>query len=345
MMDEWKYGFQFSASMTLSPATISNIKQTKIEYEARLLNYAQARQELEYNVRRLYKQLLLLQSNVQLLEQNAASAEARYGQPLVRQRSGHASNLDELSARLDAQTRRIDFQNAQSSYDNALDSFKQLLMIPLEEKVSLQGSLLNYTLTDYDRQSAAHNESMQTAVIRKSIDVLEAQKSSAQARSYSPSLTLSWGTNPMYSGIAEKWSDSNQFSIALSMKLDNLFPWSQAKEQINAIDDAIAKQQNILQESAINRENNLQKLRRSVMQSLSTLENLQLNIALAEETYASYETAYRLGAADLQSVNNARDNLLAAQNRLLSEQYNLALLTLDVEKEFNVPFGSILQWN
>jgi outer membrane protein TolC len=291
---------------------------------------------------------------VELLEQNAASAQTRYEQTLARQRAGQASSLDELSARLDSLTRQMDFQNAQRSYENALDNFKHLLMIPQEETVRLEGSLLNYTVTDFDRESARANESMQTTVLRKSIDVLEAQLNSAQVRSYSPALTLSWGATPMYATPTpsakdlnpdRRLSDTNRFSIMLSMKLDNIFPWSPAKEQINTLNDAIAKQQSLLQESALNRENTLQRLRRSIMQSLNTIETVQLNITLAEETYESYEAAYRRGAADLQSVNNARDNLWAAQNRLLSEQFNLALLTLDVEKEFNIPFGSILQWD
>jgi outer membrane protein TolC len=188
---------------------------------------------------------------------------------------------------------------------------------------------------------------MQTTVLRKSIDVLEAQKSSAQVRSYAPSLSLSWNSNPIYSDMAGRWTDSPSpfnFSIMLSMKLDNLFPWSPAKEQIDTLNDAIAKQQSLLQESALNRENTLQRLRRSITQSLNTIETVQLNITLAEETYNSYEAAYRRGAADLQSVNTAFDNLSAVRNRLLSEQYNLAMTVLELEKEFNVPLGSLLRW-
>jgi outer membrane protein TolC len=350
MLDEWRLGFQFSASVTFSPVTIANIKQTKIEYEAGLLNYASARQELDYQVRRLYQQLLLLQANTTLLEQNAVSAQTRYEQTLARQRAGQASNLDELSARLDVQTQRINYQNAVTTYENALDGFKQLLMIPQEETVILEGSLLNYTVTD--RASALSNdilssESMQTTVLRKSIDVLEAQRASAQTRSYSPALTFSWGTTPMYNRTTEKFADSpmsSQFSIMLSMKLDNLFPWSPAKEQVDTIGDAIARQQSLLQESAMNRQNTLQRLRRNIMQSLNTIETLQLNITLAEETYNSYVAAYQRGAADLQNVNTARDNLSAARNRLISEQFNLALTVLELEKEVNIPFGSLLRW-
>jgi outer membrane protein TolC len=149
----------------------------------------------------------------------------------------------------------------------------------------------------------------------------------------------------MYNDRAKEWTDSpqgSQFSIMFSMKLDNFFPWSPAKEQIDSFNDSIAKQQNLLQESALNHQNTLHRLNRSIIQTADTIENMHLNVTLAEETYNSYEAAYNRGAADFQNVNTARDNLSAAQNRLLSEQYSLALAILELEKELNIPFGSLL---
>jgi outer membrane protein TolC len=290
----------------------------------------------------LFHQLLLLEANMSLQEEIAASARDRHEQTLARHRAGQASNLDELNARLDAQNQQINFQNSVMGYENALDTLKHLLMIPQEETVALEGSLQGYAVTGFDREPALSSESMQITALRKSIDVLEAQKRSAQALHYAPSLSLSWGATPLYSDMAGAWSDSSQFSIMLSMKLDSLLPWSSARGQIGSLNDAISKQQSLLQESELNRQNTLHRLRRNIMQSASTLEALHLNITLAEETFASHEAAYRRGATDLQSVNNARDSLSSARNRLLSEQYSLALLALELEKELNVAFGSLL---
>ena len=54
-----------------------------------------------------------------------------------------------------------------------------------------------------------------------------------------------------------------------------------------------------------------------------------------------YTESYKSGAMDLQTLNSTRDNLRAAQNRLLSEQFNLLSAILELEKELNIPFGSI----
>jgi outer membrane protein TolC len=217
-------------------------------------------------------------------------------------------------------------------------------MIPREEKITLEGNLLNFTVAEYDRSSIPSSESLSTGTLRKNIEVLEAQKNSAQTNAYAPSLNVSWSATPLYSDSAEKWTDSSgQLSISLSLKLDNFLPWSSAKEQIDTINDNIAKQESLLQESALNHQNALYKLRRNITQSLNTIETLNLNITLAEETYASYEESYRRGASDFQTLNTARDNVQTARNKLLSEQYNLSLTILELEKETNIPFGTLLK--
>jgi outer membrane protein TolC len=95
-------------------------------------------------------------------------------------------------------------------------------------------------------------------------------------------------------------------------------------------------------EASINHQNNVQKLLRDIGRSVETLETINLNILLAEETLRMHEESFSRGAADLQALNNTRDNLRAVQNRLLSEQFNLLSSILELERELNVPFGSIV---
>jgi hypothetical protein len=46
---------------------------------------------------------------------------------------------------------------------------------------------------------------------------------------------------------------------------------------------------------------------------------------------------------DLQTLNATRDSLRTTQNKLLAEQFNLLSAILELEKELNLPFGSIVQ--
>jgi outer membrane protein TolC len=343
----WTPGFSLSASFQLSPSIVAEIRQTKENYEAGLLNYAAARQDLEFQVRRLYYQILLLRANTELMEQNTASAQSRYEQILTLQRTGQASNLDELSARLDVQTQQTNMRNAMTAHENALDTLKYFLMIPPEEEVTLRGDIQTLSAAESDAETAeteAAGAPLTLGVLRKNIDALETQRRGLRISSYAPVLNLSWNASPLYSNTSADWLDTGgQFSVTLSMKLDNFLPWSQAKEQLDSLSDSIAIQQNHLRENTLNHQNSVRNLRRNITQSAEAVETLRLNVTLAGENYKMYEEAYRRGAADLQSVYSARNNVLLAENQLLSEQYNLAAAILELEKELALPFGSLMR--
>jgi outer membrane protein TolC len=68
---------------------------------------------------------------------------------------------------------------------------------------------------------------------------------------------------------------------------------------------------------------------------------MKLNVELAQSTYQMYEDSFRRGAVDYQRLRSAGDSLEQAKNRLLQEQYNLVSALLDLEKELNIPFGTL----
>jgi outer membrane protein TolC len=334
---KWTPGLEISASLRLDPAIMTNIQQAQKDYEAGLVSYETACQNLEFQVRKLYVELLVLRANARLEQQNVISAQSRYEQTLVLRRTGQASNLDELSARLDLHTQKTNAAGAQTLYANALDSLKHLLMIPPEETITLQGSLEEFSGPP---RAAYAGEPLRITALRTSIESLVIQRQTARSHAYAPALTFAWNALPIYDN--HEWTDANgRFSLGLSFRLDNFLPGSPAREQIDALSDAIALEQNLLQESLLDSRTAIRQLERNIARSLEMIETLGLNVTLAEETCAMYEAAYRSGTADLQSLYSSRDNLSLAHNKLLAERYNLVSAILALEKEFNVPFGSI----
>jgi outer membrane protein TolC len=337
--DEWAPGFQVAASVNLSIATLANINKSRAEYEAGLVSYEQAKQELELQVRKLFYQILLLDANRNLAAQTLESAQLRYNQSAALAAAGLAPRLDELSARVDVENQKPAVRSAQISYENALDSFKAALGIPREEAIVLSGSLENAAgkAAGYgDRKG----DTAETAALRKSIQALEAQKKAAWDSAYLPSLNLSWRTNPLYSGKGKTWNDNGAFSVSLGIALDNFLPWSQAKTQIEALDDSIQSSRIRLSETQRNREDRIGQFRRTIEKTEETIEALKLNVELARSAYSQYVDAYRAGAADYQQLRNAGDSLSQAENKVLQEQYNLVSAMLDLEKEL-APSGAL----
>jgi len=344
----WTPGFSLSAQVTFSAALIENIRRAQTDYAAGLLSYEAARQELELNVRRLFYHILLLDANRELAAQNFASAQARYEQSAALARAGQVPHLDEFSARVDMENMRPAVRNAEIMYENALDSFKAILGLPSDAVIQLKGSLagtLNGSFSaigGLPQGSRALGECLETARLRKSIQSMEAQRNAVRNSAHIPALRLSWNSTPLYNIQHNFWMDNGSFSITLGLNIDNFLPWSASRTQMDALNDQIQSTQIQLADSLRNRENRVNQNVRSIGRILESLEATKLNVELAQTTYEMFGEAYRRGAVDYQRLRSARDGLEQAKNRLLQEQFNLVSATLDLERELNIPFGTIL---
>ena len=116
VQDVWTPGVQVSASLNLSAAIVGNIKAATAGYAAGRLNYAQAEQELEVQVRKLFYQIILLDDAQSLAARSLESARARHQQSAALARTGQASHLDELSARVDMENQKPSLRNAEMAF-------------------------------------------------------------------------------------------------------------------------------------------------------------------------------------------------------------------------------------
>ena len=345
-IDTWTPGFHVSAGITFSTATIENIRRAGADYEAGLLSYEAAREQLELQVRRLFYQILLLNANRELAAQSFESARFRYEQTAALARVGQASRLDELSARVDMENQRPAMMNAEISYINALDSFRTVLGIPAETPIRLDGTLAVGIIDDVSGITANMGTPLEVSMLLASIRSMEAQRNTIRNGAHVPSLRLSWDSTPLYihdgSWNNGNWIDgSGSFTISLGLSLDSFFPWSNTRTQIAAINDNIRATEIQVTETLRNRENRINQNVRTVVNILESLGAIELNVELAQSTYEMIADAFRTGAADYQRLRNAGDGLAQARHRLLQEQFNLAIALLDIERELNIPFGTL----
>ena len=343
----WTPGFSFSTQVTFSTAVIENVRRAQADYAAGLLSYEAARQELELNVRRLFYHILLLDANRDLAAQNFASAQSRYEQSSALARAGQVPHLDEFSARVDMENMRPAVRHAEILYENALDSLKAILGLPADAVIRLEGSLAG-TANLSVAETQPHGirgigDCLETARLRKSIQSMEAQRNAVRNSAYVPSLRLAWNSTPLYNIQNSFWTDNGSFSISLGLNIDNFLPWSAARTQMDALNDQIQSTHIQLADSLRNRENRVNQNMRTIGRILESLEATKLNIELAQTAYDMFGEAYRRGAVDYQRLRSARDGLEQAKNRLLQEQFNLISAALDLERELNIPFGTILR--
>lgn len=327
-------------SVTLAPRTLHEVRKARASRDVQSLAYETAARSLELEVRKSFYSLILARENLAVLRQSLATAQKGYDQVEAKRRAGLASELDALSARVNLENLKPSLESALTAYESQEARFKQTLGLEQGAPISLVGSLAeasSVSALDFSRLSG---EAPSVAALRASLESARVQEAAARSATRSPSLVLSGSYGPQ-SVNSGPWTDNGSLSATLSFSLDNLMPWSSARETADKARDTTVKTESQLKEALTGAEISVRSLRRSIEQSLASLAARRLTVEMAERSWRLTEEAYNFGTKDILSLQKAGDNLQEARANLLKEAYNLVSALLDLEYALGLPFGTL----
>lgn len=336
---EWVPTATVSVSLNLSPALGASIKSAKLDYEAGLLDYGQARRELELSTRLAFSQLLLYRENVTLAAKRIETARSLYEQTAARAKIGQVSHIDVLSAQVDLEKLKPELKRARVAYAGALDQFKEQLGLGADEELALAGSLENEPAAKAVSSARRNGEDQSVSELKRELAKAEESLRGYKEEARLPSLSMTYSSAQALS--AGEWSDRGALSVGLRVNLDGLLGFSSTQEKIDKYGDTIASLRSRIAEAERSADTSERQLRRAIEESFDMLEALALNLKLAEKSYSMTLDSYHSGSSDLQDVKSAGDNVSAARVSLLEERYSLASSILRLESLLNLPYGSI----
>lgn len=339
--NDWTPSGTLSASVTLSPSIIAGIEKLKLDYEAGTLDYGTAKRSLELSVRETFNQLLFYKAKIDIDRQKLETARTQYEQTTARAKIGQVPQLEALSAQVDWETLKPTLETSILNYQTAIDGFKNILGLPLDEEVTLDGQLATTAANDEVKMAEAVAESAAVTSLKKSLESTNAARKAVRDNALLPYLSLSYSAAPTYSSALDDWYDAGSFSAVLGLKLDGFIPGSSTQETLDEYDDSMKTIAIQIEEAQQSSRTTVRQLKRTIEKSFSSLEAQKLNVELAEKSYGLHQEAYAKGASDLPSLTNARDALDVARLSVMQEQYTLANAILELENELNLPFGTI----
>lgn len=327
-------------SLTLAPRTLHEVRKARAALDVQILAYETAARSLELEVRKSLYSLVLARETLAVLRQALATAQKGYDQVEARRRAGLASELDALSARVNLENLKPGLESALMAYESQQARFRQTLGLEQGAPIELAGSLAEASSVSAVDFSGLSGESPSVAALRASLESARVQEAAARSATRSPSLVLSGSYNPQSTDYGP-WTDNGSLSATLSFSLDNLMPWSAARETADKARDAAVKTESQLMEARTGAEISALSLRRSIEQSLASLAARRLTVEMAERSWRLTEEAYNFGTKDILSLQKAGDNLQEARANLLKEGFNLVSALLDLEYELGLPFGTL----
>lgn len=334
-------GVGLSVSLTLNPALQQQLRSYDLGYSLQEVTYEQARSEIKRNVTKLFYYLLAERENLALQEKHIELARMNLEKVRATFSSGFASELEVLSAELGVQRLLPALGQARNAFASQLMAFKALLGLDLGAELTLDGVLPSAALSkDADSLRQNLGSTLQLRLLDMNVVNLENSKKLQRMYETGPSISISgqYGLSLWDSKISAfaDYSDILQYSVSVVIPLDGHIPNSRAQVSLAKIQDSIDKLR-------VNRQQTLLQMEQSLRTQLGGLENLgsqlelaRANKALAERVYGMTVAKFEGGYTDALAVEDARNEVLSAEQNILYLQYQHASAMVDLAYDLNL---------
>jgi outer membrane protein TolC len=355
---QWHVAGTIQASLTISYAVFSYMKQLRQDYQGGLISYEKAKLQLERDVRKAYNNMLLLQENINLLRESFDAAGQRLQMAQANYRAGLVPELALLQAQVGVENMKPTIDQVENGFRLSMAQFAMFLgldydtpfeLIPIES-ASPDGAVADFVPLDVKELiSKAAGGKPDIQELRQTILTLQSARK-MQIHALTPALTFSWNTNSVF--IRDPWKDSwfdnkddwqksGSFTISLGIRLHSLIPWSPDYQGIKRMDDQIRTANiglaQLVQGTEIEVYNTVLSLERTRL----TAETQTQTVNLAQRAYELAERAYRAGLQDNFQVQSTQLELKQAKVSMLEQQFNYLNGLIDLEYAIGVPFGTL----
>lgn len=330
-----------SLSATLSPSVYTSAKNAGLSYSQQQLSYQNDLRSVELNVRKNYYSLLYKIEEISLKEKSLETSKNQYESNLAKYKRGTLSRLDVLSAQVSYQNDQLELKSLNAEMENSIASFKQLVGLPQDAKISLSGSFENILNLKNISIEGMELNSFSIESLQKQIDSAKNSLLASRFTAYGPSLSASYSYNYSSMDGGSNWDDNGTLSLQASIPLDGFLPWSNSSLNVQSKKDSVKSLELELEDAKTSLEVNISTLMNKINQCLENIALRKSSIELAQTTYEMTLESYSHGTKDLLSLQTASDNLLSAKVNLISEAYNLICAVLDLENAAGIPFGTL----
>ena len=329
-------------SLTFNAGIPHAVKNIKLAYQARLLSYEDARNQLEIQLTKSFYGLIADRENLSVLADMLRLAQLQHEKNQVAFNNGLAGELTLLQSRLGMENARYSLSAANSSYANQFGEFLAQLGVSLDSEAELDGEIkIEKEELDAERL-IRENISRRPDIVsrRREIERLENAERQLALSGRAPSLRLSADWN---SRSFDPFADTLSGSATVNIPVD---PWirgtgrSQSLQAAKAeIDKARLDLQNA-EESAVIQ---IRSLAANLRNSWDSVEIARLSIGVAERGYELTDQGFRNGTVNSLALEDARNNLVSARQRLLQSELSYLNMILDMSAALNVSWKDLLK--
>jgi outer membrane protein TolC len=339
--DSSSYSFNFGVSLKFNAGVPYSMKMISLAYQKGLLDYENARKQLEIQITRTFFNLLTDRENISYLESSLALAQQQLEQDRIARENGLLSELAWLESRLDTETARYNLSSAQGEFLIAQGEFLALLGMENTDVV-LEGSIdIAPVIVEPEALILEYLPKRPDIISeRQTIERLELEKKMNAGSARAPSLELnsSWNGGSSFSG---KFSDSLSGSVTLTIPVDPWIPGTKSNQSGRSDSAELEKARLDLRNTESAAKRQIRSLAASLRNSWASLEIALLRVEIARRTYEYTEEGFRNGTVAYQDFEDTRNELTSARQGLLRSELAYQHLILDLAAALNVDWKEL----
>jgi outer membrane protein TolC len=333
-------------NLTLTAGIPYAMKNIRLAYQTRLLSYEDARNQLELQITKNFYHLIADRDNLASLDYTLQLAQRQYERDQIAFNNGLVGELSLMQSRLGLENARYNLSAARSAYANRMGDFLSQLGIAQgaaqDADTALEGKI-EIARVEADAEQLIREYLPRRPDIvskRQEIERLEnaGKQTSFSARAPSLQLEARWGSSAF-----DPFVDTIRGSATLNIPIDPWIPGTARGQSVRVAKNAIEKARLDLQSVEDAATAQIRSLAASLRNSWDSIEIARLSLGVAERGYELTEQGFRNGTVESLKLEDARNNLVNARQRLLQSELSYFNMILDISAALNINWKDLMK--
>jgi len=329
-------------SLTLNAGIPFAMRNIRLAYQVRLLGYEDARNQLELQITRNFYSLIADRDNLGVLTDMLQLAQMQYERDRIAFNHGRIGELSLMHSRLALENARYILGSARSAHANRMNDFLVLIGIAHGTETELEGEI-EIARVELDAERLIGENLLRRPDIvsrRQEIERLENAGRQTLQANRAPSLRLhaDWNSHSF-----SPFADSVRGGATLSIPIDPWISGTRAGQAIQNTRLAVEQARLELQNTETVAAAQIRNLAANLQNSWYNIEIARMGLSVAERGYELTELGFRNGTVDSLRLEDSRNNLVAARQRLLQSELSYLIMILDISAALNICWKELMQ--
>jgi len=335
------YNFGFSVNLGLNAGIPYSMRSIQLAHQANILRYEDARNQLSILITKFYYSLVAEKNNLLLMEEVLNLTQRQFTRSETLFRNGLVGELSLTQSRLSLENARFNLSAAKIAHENNMADFMAMLGTFIEGNITLTGEIILVKI-EADAETLIKEYLPKRPDIIRSKQEIERLRASQmqtimQARAPSLNLSVDWNSSSI-----DPFHDSLSASARLNIPIDPWIPGTAREQAISRGTVSLEKAKLDLEMTENSAKTQIRSLSSLLRNSWDNILIARLSLQAAQRSYQLTEQGFNNGIVEALTLQDARNNMANARQRLLQAELSYFNMILDLSAAVNIEWKKLI---